>query len=42
MKFILFDRIRKAGDNAEYFYRFLRKYHPEVEIKYILNSDSSD
>ena len=42
MKFILFDRVRKAGDNAEYFYRFLSQVHPEVEVKYILDSSSSD
>ena len=42
MKFVLFDRVRKAGDNAEYFYRYLKQSHPELELKYILDSTSSD
>lgn len=42
VKFILFDRVRKAGDNAEYFYRWLKVNKPEIECKYILNSHSSD
>lgn len=42
MKFVLFDRVRKAGDNAEYFYRYLKQSHPDLELKYILDSASSD
>ena len=42
MKFILFDRIRKAGDNAEYFYRFLALKHKEIKIFYVLDKDSYD
>ena len=42
MKFVLFDRVRKAGDNAEYFYRYLKQSHPELELRYILDSTSSD
>lgn len=42
MKFILFDRIRKAGDNAEYLYRFLRANHKEIKIAYVLDKNSYD
>ena len=42
MKFVLFDRVWKAGDNAEYFYRWLAQNHKEIEIRYILSPDSAD
>lgn len=42
LKFILSDRVRKAGDNGEYLYRYLRNNIPNIELGYILNKESSD
>lgn len=42
IKIILADRIRKAGDNAEYFYRYLQTNWPGIELRYILNKGSQD
>lgn len=42
IKIVLADRIRKAGDNGEYFYRYLMKNWPGIELTYILNKNSQD
>lgn len=42
IKIVLADRIRKAGDNGEYFYRYLMKNWPGIELAYILNKNSQD
>ena len=42
IKIVLADRVTKAGDNAEYFYRYLKTNWPEIELKYVLNRNSAD
>lgn len=42
LKFIIIDRLTRARDNGEYFYRYLKEKHPEVEILFGLHKDSED
>lgn len=42
IKFLMLDRGRKAGDNGEYFYRWLKENKPEINIRYLLRKTSSD
>ena len=42
MKFLIIDRLTRARDNGEYFYRYLQQYHPEIEILFGLHHDSDD
>jgi len=42
LKFIIIDRLTRARDNGEYFYRYLQKNHPEVEILFGLHHESED
>ena len=42
VKIVLSDRVSKASDNAEYFYRYLKANWPTIELKYILNRHSDD
>ena len=39
---LFYDRVYRAQDNAEHMYRWVAKNHPEITVKYILNSTSSD
>lgn len=39
---ILMDRKDKADDNAEHFYRYLKKNHPSHEIYFVLKKDCKD
>lgn len=36
------DRVMFADDNAEHFYRYVKKLHPEIKIFFLLSSDSCD
>ena len=42
LKFIIIDRLTRARDNGEYFYRYLKENHPEIDILYGLSNESSD
>ena len=42
LKFIIIDRLTRARDNGEYFYRYLKKNHPEVELVFGLHKDATD
>lgn len=42
LKFIIIDRLTRARDNGEYFYRYLKENHPEVDILFGLHKDSDD
>lgn len=39
---ILMDRVNKADDNAEHFYRYLMRNHPEQKIYFAISKDSPD
>lgn len=39
---VLMDRASQADDNAEHFYRYLRKEHPSIRTFFVLNEDASD
>ncbi|MDO5055542.1 MAG: CDP-glycerol glycerophosphotransferase family protein, partial [Pasteurella oralis] len=39
---IIMDRKDKADDNAEHFYRYIMNNHPEQEIYFAINKDSTD
>lgn len=39
---LLLDRDNQADDNAEHFYRYLKKNHPEINIFFILRKSSHD
>lgn len=39
---LISDRDIQADDNGEFFYRYLRQQHPEINIFFLLNRDSSD
>lgn len=39
---IFYDKIYKAGDNAEYLFRYCMEHHPEAECYYILNKDANE
>lgn len=39
---VIMDRKDKADDNAEHFYRYIMKNHPEEQIFFALQKDSSD
>ena len=42
LKFIIIDRLTRARDNGEYFYRYLKDNHPEIEILFGLHHESPD
>ncbi len=42
LKFIIIDRLTRARDNGEYFYRYIKKNHPEVEILFCLHKEAAD
>ena len=42
LKFIIIDRLTRARDNGEYFYRYLKENHPEIEILFGLHPESAD
>lgn len=39
---ILSDRIDAAGDNGEYFFRYIKDKHPEIKAYFALSKDSKD
>ncbi|WP_372886758.1 CDP-glycerol glycerophosphotransferase family protein [Psychrobacter sp.] len=39
---VIMDRIDKADDNAEHFYRFLKVNYPQLEIFFAISKDSED
>ncbi|MCG3858907.1 CDP-glycerol glycerophosphotransferase family protein [Psychrobacter sp. Ps2] len=39
---VIVDRINKADDNAEHFYRFLKSNHPDQEIYFALDKNCED
>ena len=42
LKFIIIDRLTRARDNGEYFYRYLKENHPEIDILFGLHHSSDD
>lgn len=39
---IFYDKLYKAGDNAEYLFRYCMENHPEADCYYILNKDANE
>ncbi len=39
---IFYDKLYKAGDNAEYLFRYCMKNHPEADCYYILNKTANE
>lgn len=36
------DQLFKGGDNGEYFFRYMREHHKEIDMYYILNEDAPE
>lgn len=39
---LIAERGTDAQDNGYYFYRYMRKYHPEQNVRYVISGDSPD
>ncbi|MBR3220500.1 CDP-glycerol glycerophosphotransferase family protein, partial [Candidatus Saccharibacteria bacterium] len=39
---LISERGTEARDNAYHFYKYLKKYHPDINVKYIITKDSPD
>src|SRR5699024_3096121 len=39
---IFYDKLYKAGDNAEYLFRYCMENHPEADCYYILNKTANE
>ena len=39
---VFYDKLYKAGDNAEYLFRYCMKNNPEAQCYYLINKDSPD
>ena len=39
---LISDRVTKAGDNGEAFFRYMRAQHPEIDARFVLSKSSPD
>ncbi len=39
---VTYDQLFKAGDNGDYFYRYMNEHHREIETYYIVNKDTKE
>ena len=39
---LITDRVIKAGDNGEAFFRYLREHHHEIDARFVIGKDSQD
>ena len=39
---VTYDQLFKGGDNGEYFFRYVRKNHKDIDMYYIVNEDTKE